>query len=127
MTLPSLRSIKASLLRAPAMAGLFDFTGRLTQIRPSGGSTGEAELNNTLSSLWERALSITFFLLTLLAIIVLINAGIRYISSAGNPERTKVARATIINASLAIVLIVSVYSILRVIISVMTYFAGGAR
>lgn len=81
------------------------------------GTTGDPnELNTILAKYWDTASKIVFGLMTAVAVLVLIWAGVQYITSGGSPEKAKKARATIINAILGIVILVTAYGILSLIL-----------
>ena len=55
-----------------------------------------------------------------LAVLFLIFAGIKYITSAGNPERAKEARAGVINVVIGVIVIVATFYIVKFAISLGT-------
>ena len=66
-------------------------------------------LGSVLSNVVDRLL----FVAGAAAIIYLIWAGIQYISSAGNPDKIKLARAAIFNAIIGIAIITAAYGIIN--------------
>jgi hypothetical protein len=78
---------------------------RITQNQP------KTSLNDTLNSFSIRIEVVVFLLLGGLAVLLIILAGLRYISSAGNPDRVKQARQSIIQIVLGIILLVATYYI----------------
>lgn len=123
MRLPSFRTIRAKL--APlTFFPLFGLDDRLTQVRPTDAPTSSGELNGTLNAIWDKGLTIFFTVVTAIAVIVIIIAGIRLITSGGSPEKVKTAKATIINAALAVILVITAYAVLQIIIGVTGFFAS---
>lgn len=103
---------------------LFGLDDRLTQVRPSDAPNSSGELNGTLNAIWEKGLTIFFTVVTAIAVIVIIIAGIRLITSGGSPEKVKTAKATIVNAALAVILIITAYAVLQIIIGATSFFAS---
>ena len=92
---------------------------------PVGTEPSAAQAENvscTITSITNRIISIVFFLLGAIAVLLLIYAGIQYIQSNGSPEGTKKARGTITNTILGIVVLTAAYGIINVIIGAVGYF-----
>ena len=83
----------------------------------TGPSAAQAEdVSCTITSITNRIISIIFYLLGAIAVLVLIYAGIQYIQSNGSPEGTKKARGTITNTILGIIILIAAYWIINLII-----------
>ena len=67
------------------------------------------------NNLLDRGLTLTYFIITALAVIFLIISGIQYIQASGNDDQTKKARQRIINVIIAIILLTAAYFVLRLI------------
>jgi hypothetical protein len=78
---------------------------------PNGIASGN--LDTGIQNVGGNIASILALVAGGVAVIFLIYYGILYITSQGNPERTKMARAGIINAIVGIVIIVAAYAIIR--------------
>jgi hypothetical protein len=96
-----------------------DAGGRLTQRGTCTNPAGEQLdlVNCTLNKLTNHFLAIFFAILTGLALLFLIWAGIQYIASQGNADAVKQARQRIINVVIAIVILVASYAIINLILS----------
>lgn len=81
-------------------------------------------LNNILGTLFGRAFQYFFMALSGLAVILLIYAGIQYVTAGGAQDKVKKARQSIINILLAIILLVSAYTLLGTIIGTLLWLAG---
>jgi Type IV secretion system pilin len=84
----------------------------------TGGPTDSAGI---LTHVGNNILSILLLLGGIAAVFYLIYAGWLYISSAGNPEVAKKARAGVFNAVIGIIIITSAFFIVR-----LSVFAGNA-
>jgi len=96
-----------------------DPSNRITQHNPSG------TLNGNFDWLEGRLSSVIFLFLGGLAVILLIWAGIQYITSAGNADQVKKARQSIIHIVLGIILLVCTYYILRLLLGIPALFMPG--
>lgn len=74
--------------------------------------------NNTLTGLIIRVIQIILALAGLVAVLVLIIGGFRYVTSFGNEEVTGAAKKMILNALLGIVIIILAFVIVQVVINV---------
>src|SRR4051812_40919739 len=72
----------------------------------------------SLPNLAQRLISVFIDVAIALAVFYLILAGIQYITSGGNPDRAKVARAMVINVIIGVIVIVSSFFIVRLAISI---------
>jgi hypothetical protein len=77
-----------------------------------------------ISNLYDKVFSIFTLLAGVLAVLYVIYAGIVYISSAGNAEKTKTARATLINAVIGVIVVASAYTIINLAIAIANGIPG---
>jgi hypothetical protein len=90
--------------------------GDNSALNPSGSAdfqSGSTNFTDQFKALANSAISTILLIAGVLAVIFLIWSGIQYITSAGNPEKAKTARAGIINAIIGIIVIVGAYFIIR--------------
>jgi hypothetical protein len=121
--LPSLRTMY-NRAKHLTWAPLFGVNEQIiNQVKPKDTANSSTELNGTLNAIWDKGLTILFVLLTSIAVIVIIIAGIQYITAGGSPEKVKAARGTMINALVAVVLMISAYTILQIITAFTSFFA----
>lgn len=106
-----------------------DSNGRVTQIAICQTNTNQGVdvVNCTLDKLTSRATTIFFTIVTGLAIILLIWAGIQYIQASGNPDAVKAARQRIINICIGVVLLVAAYAIINFLVVIAAYLASRAH
>lgn len=90
-----------------------------TQI--SGGNVPVA-LNGLISQVIQWLLSIALGLAVLFVVI----GGFRYMVSAGNEESAEAAKNTVINSLIGIVLIILSYSVVQVVVNLVSRSGGGA-
>ena len=83
---------------------------RITQNQPG------TSLNSTLGIFTDRISNVVFLLIGGAAVILIVLAGIQYISSAGNPDQIKKARQSIINIVLGVIVLTATYYIVRLLI-----------
>jgi len=88
-----------------------------SSIGPTGNSNFNSAANvdfrNSLVNIANTVLNVILLLAGILAVFYLIYSGIQYITSAGNPDKIKSARAGIINAIIGIIIIVAAFFIIR--------------
>ena len=129
--------VRNAYIRAGAAAGAVTLAGGLpglaraatsfdnsSAIGPGGtadfsGTTG-GDIKSNIATLATYVLNIILLLSGILAVFFLIYSGIQYITSAGNPDKVKLARATLINAIIGIIIVVGAYFFIKIAIS-----AGG--
>ena len=99
--------------QADTIPGLKD-NRPVTQFYFQSGSSDT--LSGALSEIWVRAFDIIYLLLGVAAIVMLIYAGIQYITAGGAPDKVKKARGTIFNVVLGIIILGASYSIINFII-----------
>jgi hypothetical protein len=75
-------------------------------------------LKDTLGMTFDKVITTLTIIAGVAAVIFLIYYGILYITSQGNPEKTKLARAGIINAIVGIIIITAAYGIIRLAITI---------
>jgi len=81
--------------------------------------TGEANFSNAgslgtgVDGIFLQVINIVTILIGGLAVLYLLFYGYKYISSGGNPDKTKEARGGLINAVIGIIVVVAAYSIIR--------------
>jgi hypothetical protein len=99
---------------------------RITQTQPCERNApgGTDIVNCTLGRITTNGLNLFFAILTGLAIILMIWAGIQYIQALGSGERVKAARQRIINIVIAIIILVAAYTILNLLVDLASYLAG---
>jgi len=85
-------------------------SSRITQNQPANS------LNGTLDIFTTRASTVVFLLIGGLAVVLIVLAGMRYISSAGNPDRIKQARQSIIQIVLGIIILIATYYVVNLLI-----------
>lgn len=78
-------------------------------INPSGSTGG------IISGFAVRIIELLLILGGALAVFMLILAGIRYITAAGNADAAKKARGSIVHALIGVVLIVSAFVLVRLV------------
>lgn len=84
-------------------------------------------LQDLLNSTWDRVFGIIFLVLGIVAVIMLIYAGIQYITAAGqSAELVKKARQNILNVMLGIIIVITSYGIISFLISFFTSVAKKA-
>lgn len=76
--------------------------------------TGSIDTSQALSlaSIWTNVQNIIFFIAGAAAVIYLIWNGIAYITSGGDTDKAKKAKAGVINAIIGIIVIVATYAII---------------
>jgi hypothetical protein len=88
---------------------------------PAIGNQISQTRDTNAGSITTNISNIIYFLFGGIAIIMLILAGIKYISASG-PEASKQARSSIVHIILAVVLLTAVYAILLGVITISKYF-----
>jgi len=79
----------------------------LTDVAENSGLTGNADIKGTIGNLIKVALGF----LGVLAVIIVLIGGFKYMTSGGEDEKTKKARNYIISGLIGVVIIVSAYAI----------------
>jgi hypothetical protein len=80
------------------------------------GGGNRNELNQAITEIWGRVFKVIFAFLGAAAVILLIWAGIQYITAGGSPDKAKKARAQIISIVVGIIVLVSAYAIISAIL-----------
>lgn len=115
----------ALLLPQAAQADVFSNVNQspVTSIgfRPNQANNTNGVLNDFVNN---HLLPIIFLVIGAAAVLLLIWAGIQYISSAGNQDATKKARQSIINIVLGIVLLTASYAVISLIIGSLNFLAS---
>jgi hypothetical protein len=107
-----------------AAAIIPDFNQRPTQTC-SASILGRIDDPETcVNTLTSSILNIFFAILTGTALILLVWAGIQYIQSQGSADGVKQARQRIINIFIAIIILVTAYTIISLILSAAGFVAG---
>ena len=78
------------------------------------------DLNNTPTSLGGVASKVTnllMYIIGITSVIMIIVGGFMYVTSAGNPDRAKTARATITSAVIGVILALLAFSIVHFVLS----------
>jgi Type IV secretion system pilin len=99
-------------------ATMFASTAHADQIGSGITATGNIKSNNgsnlsTFKTYIANILTVITYLAGVLAVFYLIYSGIQYITSAGNPDKVKLARQGIINAVIGIVVITATFFIIN--------------
>ena len=110
------RLLAASII--PNLGGPYTITQKRISSDPNN-----TDYNIAIAQIWGRILDVIFVLFGGLAVIVLIYAGIQYITAGSSPEKAKKARSTIVQAVIAIAILTATYSILHFLISLVSFFA----
>lgn len=78
---------------------------------------------NSVEGIFQLAgniMKLLFWLAGVAAVIIIIIAGIQYITSAGSPEQTARAKKTITNAVVGLILVIFAYAIVSFIVEQIT-------
>ncbi len=103
----------------PLIPGL---NNRITQNYCQTSSGGKFDvINCSLNPILDRFQGFFFALITAMAVILLIWAGIEYIQAGGNQDAVKKARQRIINIVIGIILLVATYAVINLIIAGANY------
>ena len=108
-----------SYVLAAAIPNIDDSNGRVKQVGfvQQGSNDFKADtLHRIVNAAWENLRNIVMPILSGLAVLFLIWAGIQYITAGGNPEKVKRARQNILNIVLAIILLISIYTLLGLVL-----------
>lgn len=107
------------------MTWFLDFVPRvyavaINPVTPAGGIDPNATANaaGLLDAATSNIIDILFLIGGILAIIYLLWAGVKYITAGGNMDQAKVARQSIINAVIGIVIMMAAFAIIRFAVSV---------
>lgn len=116
-----MRTLKSSLATLTATAGSMlllagtahaeavqSIPVQSVDINGNGGT-----LQDIINTLGGNIINVVLLIAGVLAVLFLIYNGVVYITSAGNADRVKSARAGIINAVIGIIVIVATYFIIR--------------
>ena len=91
---------------------------RLTQTDTCTSATDRTNfLNCGVNNFYNSLVNIFFLLMGAAAVLLLIWAGIQYITAAGNPDQVKKARQSIVNIVLGIIILVASYFVVHLIVS----------
>lgn len=80
-----------------------------TSVTNTGGLAG---FKNMLVNIGNNTLGVVTIIITIIAVFYLIFSGYQYVTSAGDPEKAKKARAGIINSIIGIIIIASAWAII---------------
>jgi type VI protein secretion system component VasK len=86
-------------------------------ITPVPPATGTVPAETAVSNIVTNIITLLFLLGGIAAILYLLWAGIQYITSAGNPEKMKSARQSIIAVVVGIVVMMAAWFIIRLAVS----------
>jgi len=107
--------LMAILIVSPMVAGAqgqgFDLRDLMPSFTPPIG--GEANLMDVIATV----ISIAFALAGIVAVIYLIIGGFNYVTAGGNPEQIEMAKTTIVNAIIGLVVILVSYLIVQFIMT----------
>ncbi len=108
---------------APARAeipapGPLDQTGgeRVTQIQFTS-------LSGILNTIWSHLFQVVFLVLSMLAVLSVVWAGIQYLTAGGDTKKVTQARTAIFHSVLALILIITSYSIITILAAFLTNVA----
>jgi uncharacterized membrane protein YgcG len=92
----------------------------INPVTPSGGIDPNSTANAAaiLDSATSNIIDILFLIGGILAILYLLWAGIKYITAGGNMDQAKVARQSIINAVIGIIIMMAAFAIIRFAVSI---------
>ena len=114
----------ASLFATGAYIGLFQVSHafalefKLPTYKDGTVTPTDSNAGDSISAIATKVIDVLLVVSGVLAVLYLIWSGIQYITSAGNADRAKVARAGIINAIIGIVIILAAFFIVRFATSV---------
>jgi len=111
----SLYSLYAVVGSAVANIAFFSTAHAVTALTPGGSVNGTSSSFTwaNFKSLAGDVVNILLFVAGFLAVVYLVYNGIQYITSAGNADKVKTARAGIINAVIGIAVIAAAYFIIN--------------
>ena len=91
-------------------------------ITPAGNVNAVASVSPTefITKIYGDVFPVISLIIGIASVLYVVYAGIQYILSAGNPDKVKLARATLINAIIGIIIVVGAYFFIKIAIS-----AGG--
>jgi len=95
-------------------------------VTPIGSINLGASYHDILGDFFNNFIDKLLFVAGAAAVIYLVWAGIQYISSAGNPEKVKMARSALINAIIGIAIIGGAYSIINFAVNSGNLIASGS-
>ncbi len=97
-----------------------------SSLNPVGGSdfSGGDDFKTQFLRLANNVVGTILIIAGVLAVLYLVYSGVQYITSAGNPEKSKGARQGIINAVIGIIVISSAYLIIQFAVSGGTQLNG---
>jgi hypothetical protein len=93
---------------------------RITQYNPPEGTN---ILQSAINHFTDRATATFFVVFGGVAIILLIQAGLKYMAAQGDPAAMKTARQSIINILLGIILLTATYRVVMVLLGFATLFS----
>lgn len=112
---------KVSTFAATAYLALFigatqTFAAEIPNIAPTGnpGSVKPFDIGQFFTNGIQTAVNLIFFIAGAAAIIYLIWAGIKYITSGGDATKAATARSAIINAVIGIAVIIGAYTLINI-------------
>lgn len=85
--------------------------------------TGAGDLQGGVNLIVTRVLNFIYLVLGGVAVLMLLYAGIQYITANGSADVMKKARQNITNVVFGIVLLASSYAVIRLIVAIAQYFA----
>ena len=94
--------------------------------KPATGTLGSSNLPTTLTTLGSEVLQILLLLGGIIAVFYLLYSGYRYISSNGEAEKTKAARAGIISTIVGVIIIALAFTLVHFGIGVGGFLGSGA-
>ncbi len=72
---------------------------------------------DNLTTIFQRVINTTIFLIGAIAVLMLIIGGIRYVTAAGSPDRVKGAQNTILYAIIGVIIAIIAFAAVNFIIS----------
>lgn len=96
-------------------------------IGPTGtppSSNDNVSFITTVTNIGGGIINMVFVLGGVLAVLYIMWAGLQYITSAGSPEKAKLARGAIINGMIGVVIIIAVFFFIRLATTIGQTLAG---
>lgn len=130
MKIPSLNKILLSLTLPaaalwPRVVGAQDVCPGPEYEQPGGiclpaGAPGDGAEIDSIGELVTTIIEISLLLVGSIAVIFVIFGGFKYLTANGDEEKIKSAKKTIINAIIGLIIVLLAYSIVRIVINVIS-------
>lgn len=95
-------------------------------VRSSANTLGECNVkeDNSLIPTINQIINVIIGVLGLVAVVVIVLGGVTYVTSAGDPGKTKKAKDTILYGIVGLVVAILAFAIVNFVLS--TFFSGGS-